>query len=114
MLRSLLLALALLAVAVPTATAADAEIFASNNTATITDHGDPRLDKPLIGFAHRVERIIEDGGARPRDSQLLDGAFAAGDGLTFERSRRFDLDRVDEGELHDIAETIRRRFLQSS
>jgi hypothetical protein len=34
--------------------------------------------------------------------------------LTFERSRRFELDRVDAGELHDIAETVRRRFLQGS
>ena len=38
----------------------------------------------------------------------------AGDELTFERSRRFDVDRVTGTELHDIAETIRRRFLQQS
>jgi hypothetical protein len=35
-------------------------------------------------------------------------------GTTFERSREFDVDRVSDDELHDIAETIRRRFLQQS
>ena len=60
-----------------------------------------------------MERIIDDGGARPRGSELLDGVFF-GDELTFERSRRFEVDRVSQGELHEIAETIRRRFLQQS
>ena len=35
-------------------------------------------------------------------------------GTTFERSRQFDVDRVSDDELHDIAETIRRRNLQQS
>ncbi len=35
-------------------------------------------------------------------------------GTTFETSRRFDVDRVSDDELHDIAETVRRRFLQQS
>jgi hypothetical protein len=115
MLRTLAAALALLAVAAPAAAAhdRDAEIFATDNTATITDPRDPRLDDHLRGFAHRVERIIDDGGGRPRGSELLDGVFF-GDELTFERSRRFAVDRVDEDELGDIAETIRRRFLQQS
>jgi hypothetical protein len=115
MLRTLVAALALLAIAAPTAAAhqPDAEIFATDNTATITDPDDPRLDDRLNGFARRVERIIEDGGARARGSELLDGVFA-GDELTFERSRRFDVDRVSRDELHDIGETIRRRFLQQS
>ena len=39
--------------------------------------------------------------------------FAAPE-LTFERSRRFDVDDVSDDELHDIAETIRRRHLQQS
>jgi RTX calcium-binding nonapeptide repeat (4 copies) len=60
-----------------------------------------------------VERIIAEGGARPRGSELLDGVFF-GDELTFERSRRFEVDRAGDDELHDIAETIRRRFLQQS
>ncbi len=115
MLRTLAAALALLAIAAPSALAheQDAEIFATDNTATITDPGDPRLDDGLKGFARRVERIIDDGGGRPRGSELLDGVFF-GDELTFERSRRFDVDRVSGDELNDIAETIRRRFLQQS
>jgi Ca2+-binding RTX toxin-like protein len=113
MLRPIVIALALLAVAAPAAAAHDAEIFATDNTAVITDPKDPRLNDRLERFGHRVERIIERGGGRSRGSELLDGVFA-GDELTFERSRRFDVDRVSDAELHDIAETIRRRFLQQS
>jgi hypothetical protein len=115
MLRTLAAALALLAVAAPAAAAHDddAEIFATDNTATITDPRDPRLDDHLKGFARRVERIIDDGGGHSRGSELLDGVFF-GDELTFERSRRFAVDRVSNHELDDIAETIRRRFLQQS
>ena len=101
MLRSLAAALALLAAAAPAAAAhSDAEIFATDNTALITDPDDPRLDDRLTDFARRVERIIDDGGGRPRGSELLDGVFFA-DELTFERSRRFDVDRVSDDELHD-------------
>ncbi len=124
MIRSLIVAFALLAIAAPAAAAhdnghaglPDAEIFATNNTALITNQHDPRLRDRLEGFARRVEDIIYDGGGRPRGSQLLDGVFFSSDlgGTTFERSRAFDVDRVDDDELHDIAETIRRRFLQQS
>jgi hypothetical protein len=118
MIRPLLLAIAALAIAAPAASAHDddAEIFATDNTAVITDQNDPRLDAPLLGFARRVEDIIRDGGARPRGSRLLDGVFFdSGLGsTTFERSRVFDVDHVSDDELHDIAETVRRRFLQGS
>jgi Ca2+-binding RTX toxin-like protein len=116
MLRTLAAAIAMLAIAAPAAAAhgSDAEIFATSNTALITDSKDPRLNARLTGFAHRVEDIIRDGGARPRGSELLDGVFVDAGSPTFERSRRFDVDRTDPQELHDIAETIRRRFLQGS
>ncbi|HEX5617522.1 MAG TPA: hypothetical protein VFX51_03835 [Solirubrobacteraceae bacterium] len=119
MIRPLLAAAAILAVAAPSAAAhggggaPDAEIFATNNTALITDQNDPRLDDRLYRFADRVEDIIRDGGGRPRGSELLDGVFFDGN-LTFERSRRFDVDHVSDGELSGIAETVRRRFLQGS
>ena len=122
MIRPALAALAALALA-PTATAAahdghppDAEIFATNNTAVITDPADPRLDDPLKAFAREVERIVERGGGTPRDSQLLDGVFFSSDlgTTTFERSRSFDVDHVAEDELHGIADSIRARFQQQS
>jgi hypothetical protein len=67
MLRILVAALALLAIAAPSASAAD--IFATDNTAVITDPDDPRLDDRLHGFAHRVNRITTTAaGARAAPS----------------------------------------------
>jgi len=119
MIRSVVGAVAALAVAAPAAAAhdvPDAEIFATNNTAVISDPDDPRLDDRLKGFAHDVERIIDRGGGRPRGSELLDGVFFSSDlgTTTFERSRRFDVDDVADDELHAIADTIRGRFDQQS
>jgi hypothetical protein len=62
--------------------------------------------------AHDAE--IEQGGGRPRGSELLDGVFASDAGTTFERSRRFDVDRLDDEDLHTVANTIRERFGQQS
>jgi hypothetical protein len=110
-------ALGALALLAPTAAAHDndeAEIFATNNTAVITDPADPRLQDRLKGFAREVERIVDEGGARARGSELLDGVFASGETTTFERSRVFDVDRLDDDELHTIADTIRARFSQQS
>jgi Ca2+-binding RTX toxin-like protein len=115
MIRPLLGALALLALAAPAASAtSDAEIFATNNTAVITDPADPRLQDRLNDFARQVERIVSDGGGVARGSQLLDGVFSFDGVTTFERSREFDVDRVSEDELHTIADTIRARFDQQS
>ena len=117
--RSLMGALVALAITAPVAAAhdlPDAEIFATNNTAVITDPGDPRLGDRLKGFAHDVEAIVEDGGGKPRESELLDGVFFSSDlgTTTFERSRRFDVDHVADDELHAIADEIRTRFGQQS
>jgi hypothetical protein len=70
----------------------DAQVFATDNTAVITDAADPRLRDPLKGFAREVERIVAKGGGSPRGSQLLDGVFFSSDlgTTTFERSREFD------------------------
>jgi hypothetical protein len=94
----------------------DAEIFAADNTAVITDPDDPRLRDRLTGFAHRVERIVARGGGSPRGSRLLDGVFFSADEgtTTFERSRRFDVDGVADDELHAIADEVRGRFGQQS
>jgi hypothetical protein len=112
--------LAALALAAPPSALAhgqpDAQIFATNNTAVITDPADPRLSDPLNGFARDVERIIAKGGGSPRGSQLLDGVFFSSDlgTTTFERSREFDVDHVADDELHAIADTVRARFDQES
>lgn len=94
----------------------DAEIFAASTTAVITDPADLRLNDRLVNFKRQVKLIIRRRGARPRGSQLLDGVFFSSIlGITtFQRSRDFNLDRVSRTELHDIAETIRRRFNQQS
>jgi hypothetical protein len=121
MLRLTIAGLAAVALAAPASAAAhdrlpDAEIFATNNTAVITDPDDPRLRDKLTGFARGVERIVERGGGSPRGSQLLDGVFFSSDEgtTTFERSRRFDVDDVADDELHAIADEARGRFGQQS
>ncbi|MFG2001597.1 hypothetical protein ACGFNU_20845 [Spirillospora sp. NPDC048911] len=93
-----------------------AEIFATNNTAIITDPGDPRLRTHLTRFDRQVRRIIAGNGARTRRSTLLDGVFWSGDlqQTTYERSRRFDIDRTDALELHHIADLVRKEFHQES
>jgi hypothetical protein len=94
----------------------DAEMFATNNIAVITDPDDPRLQAPLIGFAREVERIVRRGGGTPRGSALLDGVFFSSEmgTTTFERSRDFHVDHVSDDELHAIAQTVRGRFQQES
>jgi hypothetical protein len=94
----------------------DAELFATKETAVITDPADPRLGKRLYGFARKVTRVIAMGDAIPRHSQLLDGVFFSSilNTTTFERSRRFDVDGVTGRELEDIADAIRQRFRQQS
>jgi hypothetical protein len=113
--------LAALALAAPPSALAhghdpDAQIFATNNTAVITDPADPRLSDPLKGFAREVERIVAKGGGSPRGSQLLDGVFFSSDlgTTTFERPREFDVDHVADDELHAIADAVRSRFDQES
>ena len=122
--RVLIATLAVFAFAAPASAGAhdggqrlpDAEIFATNNTAIITDPDDPRLQAPLIGFAREVERIVRRGGGTPRGSELLDGVFFSSEmsTTTFERSRDFHVDHVSDDELHAIAQAVRRRFEQES
>jgi hypothetical protein len=109
------------ALAAPSATAAEAgaprsEIFATSNTAIITDPQDPRLRTQLKAFEHQVDEIIDDGGADPGRSTLLNGVFwsATLGQTTYERSREFDVEHVTPPRLHDIAEVIRTRFHQES
>jgi hypothetical protein len=115
-LRVALAALATTLLLAAPAAAHDAEIFATNNTAVITDPADPRLQDRLDGFAHKVERIVREGGGTPRGSQLLDGVFFSSDldSTTFERSRDFAVDHVGDAELRRIGAAIAARFGQES
>lgn len=93
-----------------------AEIFATDNTAIITDPHDPRLDTRLVRFGHEVRRIIRAHGARPGASEPLDGVFWS-EGLkraTYERSREFDVERVGRDGLHHIAGVIAKRYDQEA
>ncbi|MGW8365758.1 hypothetical protein ACWGK1_35080 [Streptomyces wedmorensis] len=93
-----------------------AEIFATDNTAIITDPDDPRLDTRLTRFRHEVRGIIRAHGARPGPSELLDGVFWSGElrRATYERSREFDVDGVGRDGLHHIAGVIAKRYEQEA
>ncbi|MFD9705735.1 hypothetical protein [Lentzea sp. NPDC059081] len=119
--RKLLVAVtSVLAFAVSTGTAAGAplplpEIFATNNTAIITDPADPRLRDRLVHFDHEVRGIVHANGGVTTRSTVLDGVFWSSDqqATTFERSRKFDV-TLDEKSLRHTAETIGKRFSQES
>jgi hypothetical protein len=93
-----------------------AEIFATSNTAIITDPNDPRLDTRLVGFARQVDDIIRDRGGDPERSTLLNGVFwdSTRQQVTYERSREFDVEHIDAAQLHSDAAVIRDRFHQES
>ncbi|HUQ61643.1 hypothetical protein [Lentzea sp.] len=119
--RKLLVAVtSVLAFAVSTGTAAGAplpfpEIFATNNTAIITDPADPRLQDRLVAFDREVRGIVRANGGVTTRSTLLDGAFWSSDQqqTTFERSRKFDV-TLDEESLRRTASTISKQFRQES
>ncbi|MFF4101927.1 hypothetical protein [Streptomyces sp. NPDC001903] len=92
------------------------EIFATDNTAVITDPDDVRLRTRLTRFDHEVRRIIRAGGARAGESTLLDGVFWSAElkTTTYERSREFDVDKVGADGLHHIADVIRKQYHQES
>ncbi|MFF0473778.1 hypothetical protein [Streptomyces sp. NPDC004284] len=93
-----------------------AEIFATDNTAIITDPDDPRLDTRLTRFGHEVRRIVRAHGARPGASELLDGVFWSEElrQATYERSREFDVERVGRDGLRRIAGVIAERYDQEA
>ncbi|WP_369148227.1 hypothetical protein [Streptomyces sp. R44] len=93
-----------------------AEIFATDNTAIITDPDDPRLNARLTRFGHEVRQIIRAHGARPGDSELLNGVFWSEElkQATYERSREFDVERVGRDGLHHIAGVIAKQYHQEA
>jgi len=105
------------ALAAPTSPSeTESEIFATNNTAIITDPRDPRLETRLVAFGRDVREIVRDGDGQPDGSTLLDGVFWSSSLMqtTYERSREFGVDRLGPTRLHDVAEVVRQRFHQES
>jgi hypothetical protein len=119
--RKLLVAVtSVLAFTVSTGTAAGAplpcpEIFATNNTAVITDPNDPRLRDRLVEFDREVRGIVRANGGVTTRSTLLDGVFWSStlQQTTFERSRKFDV-TLGEESLRHTASTISKQFRQES
>ena len=93
-----------------------AEMFATNNTSTIADPADPRLQDRLEPFASQVDGTILANTALPVGSELIDGVFWSDDlqQLTFESSRDFHIACVDDVELTRIAEQVAQQFGQES
>jgi hypothetical protein len=93
-----------------------AEMFATNNTDTIADPADPRLQDRLEPFASQVGGTVLANAALPVGSNLVHGVFWSDDlqRLTFESSREFYLACVDEDELTRIAEAVAGQFGQES
>jgi hypothetical protein len=93
-----------------------AEMFATNNTETIADPADPRLQDRLEPFASQVDGTILANSALPVGSDRMQGVFWSEDlqRLTFESSRQFHLACVGEAELTRIAEMVAGQFDQES
>ncbi|MFD0362712.1 hypothetical protein ACFQZZ_14810 [Nocardia sp. GCM10030253] len=93
-----------------------AELFATDNTATITDPDDQRLRTRLEGFELAVGGIALQSIGLPVGSTLVSGVFWSEEQqqATYERSREFHLACVDASDLRHIADQVRTRFQQES
>ncbi|MFQ6397694.1 hypothetical protein ACLMAJ_30150 [Nocardia sp. KC 131] len=93
-----------------------AELFATDNTATITDPDDQRLRARLEGFELAVSGIALRNIGLPVGSTLVSGVFWSQERqqATYERSREFHLACVDAPDLRRIADQVRTRFQQES
>ncbi|WP_285751211.1 hypothetical protein [Lentzea sp. NBRC 105346] len=92
------------------------EIFATSNTAVITDPDDPRLRTRLVRFDIEVRGIIATNGGRTERSTLLDGVFWSSSlqQTTYERSRKFDVRGLSSDGLHHAADVVRKQYQQES
>ncbi|MFX0579279.1 hypothetical protein [Nocardia nepalensis] len=95
---------------------ATAELFATDNTATITDPDDPRLRNRLEVFELQVDGIALVNVGLPVGSTLVSGVFWSDERqqATYERSREFHFACVDAADLHRIGDQVRTRFQQES
>lgn len=93
-----------------------AELFATNNTAIITDPADGRLRDPLDDFSLQVSAMTVQNLVLPVRSTPVDGVYWSQDNIrmTYERSRAFELACVDSDDLERIGEQVGRQFGQES
>ncbi|MFD6195125.1 hypothetical protein ACFWE3_00320 [Mycobacteriaceae bacterium NPDC060252] len=93
-----------------------AELFATNNTAIITDPADGRLRDPLDDFSLQVSAMTVQNLVLPVRSTPVDGVYWSQDNnrMTYERSRAFELACVDRDDLQRIGEQVGRQFGQES
>ncbi|WP_433522136.1 hypothetical protein ACQPZ2_33865 [Nocardia pseudovaccinii] len=93
-----------------------AELFATDNTATITEPDDQRLRNGLAAFELQVDGIALGNVGLPVGSTLVSGVFWSDERqqATYERSREFHLACVDAVDLHRIGDQVRTRFGQES
>lgn len=93
-----------------------AEIFATNNTAVISDPNDGRLRDGLETFEQQAEDTMARNNTHAGGSTLLDGVYWSDDLqlTTYERSREFHVCDLDAPGLHAVAEVVRRQFNQES
>ncbi|MFI9506151.1 hypothetical protein [Nocardia sp. NPDC052566] len=93
-----------------------AELFATDNTATITDPDDQRLRTRLEAFELTVDGIVVQNVALPVGSTLVSGVFWSDERqqATYERSRNFHIACAAGPELQRLADQVRSRFHQES
>ncbi|WP_280365934.1 hypothetical protein [Nocardia wallacei] len=94
----------------------EAELFATDNTATITDPGDARLRDRLELFELQVDGIALRQLTLPVGSTLVSGVFWSDtqQRATYERSRAFHLACLAGLDLRRVADQVRTRFGQES
>lgn len=94
----------------------EAELFATDNTATITDPGDARLRDRLEIFELQVDGIALQQLTLPVGSTLVSGVFWSDtqQRATYERSRAFHLACLAGPDLRRVADRVRTQFRQES
>lgn len=122
--RSVLVWLMVLFCCIPTAPQAlaaepecrPAELFATDNTAVITEPASGQLLDELRLFELQADLTLLHSGTAVTGSTLVDGVFWSPElrQSTYERAREFHLCVVDGATLHAAAEAVRRQFCQEA
>ena len=97
-------------------TRVQAEMFATDNTAVITDPQDRRLRDPLTAFEFRADADVLRALALPVGSTRVEGVYWSDSAqrATYESSREFHIACIDAPGLHGLAGALRTEFHQDS